>query len=233
MSDRQKCNVCSDFMPLDGTTANPWSGLVMKGSPVRVRASALRKALQTAPAGCGPRGRRAGARRAPRRPGNRRTYAAAAAGRRGPSRRRRRYVGDDLIGDAVRRFVASGRSTATSRSDPDRSGCGCRRVLGIAGLTWAFTRLAANTAAHVTLTEMPRLHIPFSSGGGDLDQRRVDRHAAACSGAPTRRRARAAGIRAGSAHAPDVHADVQDAVPVARVAGANHDTACTAEVAHP
>ena len=44
MSDRQKCNVCSDFMPLDGTTANPWSGLVMKGSPVRVRASALRKA---------------------------------------------------------------------------------------------------------------------------------------------------------------------------------------------
>jgi hypothetical protein len=161
MSDRQKCNVCSDFMPLDGTTANPWSGLVMKGSPVRVRASALRKALQTAPAGCGPRGRRAGARRAPRRPGNRRTYAAAAAGRRGPSRRRRRYVGDDLIGDAVRRFVASGRSTATSRSDPDRSGCGCRRVLGIAGLTWAFRRLAANAAAHVTLTEIAEAAHPF------------------------------------------------------------------------
>jgi hypothetical protein len=40
MSDRQKCSVCSDFMPHDDTAANRRSGLVMKGSPVRVRPSA-------------------------------------------------------------------------------------------------------------------------------------------------------------------------------------------------
>ena len=39
------------------------------------------------------------------------------------------------------------------------------RVRGIAGLTSAITRLAANAAACVTSTETPRLHIPSSSGG--------------------------------------------------------------------
>jgi hypothetical protein len=51
MSDRQKCSDCSDFMPNDDTAANRRSGLVMKGSPVRVRrlapaGLALRRALR-------------------------------------------------------------------------------------------------------------------------------------------------------------------------------------------
>src|SRR5215212_4007251 len=95
------------------------------------------------------------------------------------------------------------------------------RVRGIAGLTSAITRLAANAAARVTSTETPRLHIPSSSGGGPGSARRRPA-CGRCSGAPARRRARAAGTRAGrGAQAPDVPADVEDAVPVARVAGAD------------
>ena len=137
-------------------------------------------------------------------------------------------VRGDLVGLGVRGFVddsASGRSTATSASIRSSGMTLFPRVRGIAGLTSAITRRAANTAACVTSTETPRLHMPSSSGG------------ATCTSA-TSTGMRPLFIRAGTsasetgrysigarrlAQPAEVAADVEDAMPIARSLGRRRD----------